>query len=344
MANKDITTKEYMSDNKRFANAFNYYFFDGEEVISSSEDILKEADTTELYIQLDLNEDAEFVQKFRDVFKSAVVKYDDKNYYVLLGIENQTDIHYAMPARVAIYNALSIAKQLRETAKKHRDEKDGKHTKAEYTSGWCKDDVLKPVITLVMYFGVKRWDAPRSLYDMMGIDKTNPLSRFVDEGKMFLIEPSIMSEMDFDKFKTDLSIVMEFLNVAGNKRTPELRDWMTHNPKFTDVDAETAMLISVLTDYKITIESGKETDDMCNVLQEHFDYMKEEGRAEGIQIGKEEGIQIGKEEGIQIGEEMVERKHINNMLKKGFSLDMIADITGLSEDKIKELIGKSDVE
>ena len=55
---------------------------------------------------------------------------------------------------------------------------------------------------------------------------------------------------------------------------------------------------------------------------------------------KEEGIKIGKEEGIKIGKEMVKLKYINNMLNKGFNLDVIIDILELSKSDVEKLINK----
>ncbi len=58
--------------------------------------------------------------KYRDVLKSAIIKQDDEAAYLLLGIENQTDIHYAMPVRNIIYDALQYGKQVADIAAKHR--------------------------------------------------------------------------------------------------------------------------------------------------------------------------------------------------------------------------------
>ncbi|UZE38190.1 Rpn family recombination-promoting nuclease/putative transposase [Wolbachia endosymbiont of Drosophila pseudotakahashii] len=64
---------------------------------------------------------------------------------------------------------------------------------------------------------------------------------------------------------------------------------------------------------------------------------KEEGREEGILIGHEKG----REEGIQIGEEKGEKQAkiavAKNSLKAGVSIDVIAEITGLSIDEIQKL-------
>ena len=41
---------------------------------------------------------------------------DDEAAYILLGSENQTDIHYAMPVRNIIYDALQYGKQVADIA------------------------------------------------------------------------------------------------------------------------------------------------------------------------------------------------------------------------------------
>ena len=82
------------------------------------------------------------VQKYRDILKTAVIMQEVETYYLLLGIENQTDIHYAMPVRNMIYDALQYGRQVTDTAARHRknrksakqQEKDhgDDYTKAEY--------------------------------------------------------------------------------------------------------------------------------------------------------------------------------------------------------------------
>ena len=71
----------------------------------------------------------------------------------------------------------------------------------------------------------------------------------------------------------------------------------------------------------------------------------EEGRDEGIGIGVEKGIGIGmergREEGIEIGVEKgryAERREMAKALKNnGASLDLIANVSGLSEEEIRNL-------
>lgn len=62
------------------------------------------------------------VQRFRDVQKLYAAMTDGKMEYVLYGIENQSEIHYAMAVKNYLYDALEYAGQVEETAKSHRKE------------------------------------------------------------------------------------------------------------------------------------------------------------------------------------------------------------------------------
>lgn len=111
----DTVTKAYMKDNSVFADAFNYLIYGGEAVVDPKQ--LQELDTTEIALPFGSQDEEgkqpeEAVQKYRDVLKSAIIKQDDEAAYILLGIENQTDIHYAMPVRNIIYDALQYGKQV----------------------------------------------------------------------------------------------------------------------------------------------------------------------------------------------------------------------------------------
>ena len=66
MGVQDIVTKDYMKNEQRFADAFNYYLFQGNQIVQAEK--LKEADPVEFGIILD-GQDNEAVQKIRDVLK-----------------------------------------------------------------------------------------------------------------------------------------------------------------------------------------------------------------------------------------------------------------------------------
>lgn len=76
---------------------------------------------------------------------------NDKMTFLLLGIENQSEVHCAMPVRNLLYDALNYGHQVSEIASEHRKEKDLRD--AEFLSGFSKEDKIIPVITLTVYFG-----------------------------------------------------------------------------------------------------------------------------------------------------------------------------------------------
>ena len=105
------------------------------------------------------------IEKYRDLLRQAVIRYGLNSCFLLIGIENQTNVHFAMPVRNMLYDALSYAEQVLKKGKLHREQKD-KMSEGELLSGFCKEDKLLPVMTLVVNFGQEPWTAPRSLREM----------------------------------------------------------------------------------------------------------------------------------------------------------------------------------
>ena len=122
MGMADAVTKQYMKENTVFADAFNFLLYNGENVILPQ--TLRELDTAEVVIPFTVDDkgkkQAQAVQKYRDILKMTTVMTDDKAAYVLFGVEAQTDIHYAMPVRNVIYDALQYGRQVTEVSKRNR--------------------------------------------------------------------------------------------------------------------------------------------------------------------------------------------------------------------------------
>lgn len=122
MGMADAVNKQYMKENTVFADAFNFLLYNGENVIQPQ--TLRELDTAEVVIPFTVDDkgkkQAQAVQKYRDILKMTTVMTDDKAAYVLFGVEAQTDIHYAMPVRNVIYDALQYGRQVTEVSKRNR--------------------------------------------------------------------------------------------------------------------------------------------------------------------------------------------------------------------------------
>ena len=91
---------------------FNACFFDGNPELNP--DDLTEVDT-DISSLLQFHGYAETVKKIVDVVKKSAYGVD----FVILGIENQAKIHYAMPLRHMLGDAFSYLKEYNEIDKKN---------------------------------------------------------------------------------------------------------------------------------------------------------------------------------------------------------------------------------
>lgn len=290
MGMTDTVTKEYMRGNKVFADAFNYLIYGGEQVVKPA--LLQELDTTEIAIPFALDEEEntteEAVQKYRDVLKSTVIMQDAKASYILLGVENQTDVHYAMPVRNIIYDALQYGKQVSEVAKKHKNQSDGKrHNRGEYLSGFYKEDRIRPVITLVIHFGANKWDGPLSLYEMMDLEDEK-LLEFVQDYRIFLIDPYKLTDNDLEKFSSSLGDVLGYIKYSKDKNA--LLKFL-NDSQVMIMDNDAARVIRDITNTPIYVPDGKGEIDMCKAVK---DMIYEERILTLIELVRDNSLSIEK--------------------------------------------------
>lgn len=270
MGKPNVVTKQYMQNNARFADICNFYLFGGKEVIKPES--LVERDVTELALPKGLG-GMTAVEKFRDILRGCCMKTADGITYLIIGIENQTDIHYAMVIRNMLYDALNYSIQVETRAKQHRKKKD--LTGTGFLSGFAKEDTLDPVITLTIYWNVGRWDGARSLHDMFNV-KDQRVLKYVSDYKLNLIVPEEIE--DFDKFKTELGPLLEFISCAhsGLGLRNALREKGT---RWESLSSEAIDLLNVCLDAKL--ETGNYSEEGAGNVCKGIRELEEMSRAEG---------------------------------------------------------------
>ena len=279
--NKDTILKDYMSKNDIFADIVNYCLYDGKVVVKESD--LKESDTTFV------NDNDEIFEKTRDLLKEVTIKEDNKNTYILFGIENQTKIDYEMVTRVLLYDSLTYRKQFKNKT---------------------KDDIIKPVITIVIYYGTKKWNAPKSLHDLFKID--NDLLKYIPNYHLNLIEPYQMTDSDIEKLKSDFKAICDYIRISHDKDGIDTIKRKNYNK----IEIETMNVINYLTGSKMIYEKKEGKLDMCKAFDEF------EKRA--VSRGKVEGIEA----------------NIKTMHKNGADIETISKLLGLDINYVKEVLAK----
>ena len=216
----DSVTKDYMNQSTIFADAFHFLLYKGEPVIRPEN--LSALDPTETGIIRFTNDEGKqeqikTIQKYRDLLKAAVIMTDENTTYLILGIENQNLVHYAMPVRNGLYDFLQYDSQIRQIAQKRRMQKDWNNIESgEYLSGFRKEDRLIPVITLVIYFQPTPWDGPITLSQMFR-EYPPQIRKYMADYRINLIEPAALTEEELGQFHTELGMILKFLKRANDK-------------------------------------------------------------------------------------------------------------------------------
>lgn len=215
MGVKDTVTTNYLRQSPVFADAFNFFLYGGKQVIDP--DSLAELDTKEIGVPYGgAHGAARPVQKIRDVVKSVTAKTDRQTAYLILAIEAQSHIHYAMPVKNMVYDALNYAKQVQAAADSHKKSGDYRHADSgEYLSGFLKTDRLMPVVTLTIYFGASPWSGPTSLHEMFEKQDAQLLS-LIPDYRINLLAPAAIPDRDFCRFQSSLRQVLSLIKYSDD--------------------------------------------------------------------------------------------------------------------------------
>ena len=300
MGVKDSKAKEYLSDNIRFSD----------KIIKPQD--LRECDSTEVLSIFGIDKKQIVRQKWRDLLKSVLVKYTGNMYIVLIGIEAQTNVHYAMPVKTMIYDALNYGDQVNGAKKRHQKNKDYKSSE-EFLSGFTYDDKLTPVITITLYLGTSKWDGPRSLIEMMP-QMDERIFPLINDYKINLLNPLELT--DFSMFETGLRPLFEVLKNASDER--KLNALITTDDIFKKVDVETIAAMNLFAGTDIEYEEKEEVINVCKAWEDH----------------KKLGIQEGMHQG--------ETKMLFTLVTKGkLDIDTAAEEAGVSVSEFEKLMSEA---
>ena len=308
----DIVVKNYWRNNEQFADFFNAVLFDGKEIIKADE--LEDIDTEESSI-LEHKDYAESIGAARDNVKIRKKSTIYNVELVILGMEGQERIHYAMPMRVMGYDYGTYKKQYDDNAKKYKNANG--MSRDEYMSKMKKMDKFIPVITIVVYYGENPWDGALSLHEMLNIPKE--VEPFVNDYKMHLIEARKNNLKLHNINNIDLFNLLEIL-LNKDEKLKETKEKAIQYASEHDVDKSEIMTVAGAANCKMDYDmiAGKGSVDMCTVFEETRFEGRLEGRLEGKLEGRaEEIIETGHEFGLSEEEILIRlQKKLDVSLQK----------------------------
>lgn len=261
----DVLLKDFWRPNDRFADLFNAVVFQGKEVLKPEE--LQEMDTDMSGI-IRFKDYEQSLVRIRDVVKKTAFGVE----FVVLGIESQQKIHYAMPLRTLLYDGMGYLKEYQELTRSRKEDK-GKRTNEEFLSGMRKEERLHPIISIVVYYSEKPWDGPLCLKDMI-VEMPEQIEKIFSNYKMNLVQIRESDQYVFhnEDVRTVFEIAREVFKGNFDKINRDYKD--------RPITSELLSVIGKITESRELIDQGenREVTDMCTALEK----LKEEGRQEGI--------------------------------------------------------------
>ena len=279
MQPQNAVSIEFFKNPKRFADLLNGYFFDGTEVVHWES--IQERDPVLQKIKgkgTKVSTKANVVDLFRSV------EIDGCRIGVFL--QNQTQIHYAMPIRVMNEEAEEYYSQWKNLARKHREKKDLKG--AEFLSGMGRNDRINSLLILIVYFGEEKWDAAESVQKLFGkVAESEKMREILTKYPIHILD--IRRFENVDNFHTDLKWVVGFLQKAQNG--DGLQKYVTQNREvFENLEEDTYNLLAImakspmLETLKDDVKNEEGGWNMCKAL----DDMVRDGERRGERRGKDQ--------------------------------------------------------
>ena len=277
MQEQNTASIDYFKNKERFADLINGYVYHGQQLISA-EDIL-ELDSVVSRIE------GEGETLYADVYIVDLLrKVRVRCHAVLVALQNQTEIHYAMPIRVMNTDAAGYHNQWRELQKVRRREK-ALSGSAEFLSGMKKEDRLVPIFTMVTYFGRRPWDGPKTLKDLLNISELDEaIRKMIADYPMNLLEVRFFENLEW--FHSDIRQVFGFLKYSYDKI--QIKNFIEENREtFQDIEGDAYDLIGVMSD-KNEFRRLKP-----KALKEGGKYDMSKAKEDMIQDGRDEGRKAG---------------------------------------------------
>lgn len=268
----DTVLKNYWSGNEQFADLFNAVLFEGKQAIRPEE--LEDVDTEESSV-LEHKDYAESIRASRDNIKVSKRSTAFGVELVMLGMESQEHIHYAMPMRIMGYDYGTYKKQYDSNAKKYQTAKGLEED--EYLSGMKKTDRFIPVITMVVYYGEKPWDGAVSLHGMLNIPEE--MKAFVNDYKILLVEARenslTLHNMKNVAFFNLMKVILD-KSLSRDEARKKVIDYAREHK----VDKSVLMTVAGAANCKINYNALSRKGDFT--MWSFFEEIAKEGEAKGI--------------------------------------------------------------
>lgn len=274
----DTAWKAYLSDRERFADLVNGLIFTGGSAVRVCD--VEELDTQAGYIREPGRKKMGNL-KIRDTFRK--VRFG--KHEILIGIECEEVIDYAMPLRDMYYTVAEYEKQAAEIRRQVR--KETKTAKvlnsSERLYHFRRDSRLMPAVTITLYCGEEEWDGPKTLQEMTQLEGLlEALRIMVQNYQIHLVR--VRNLKDTSMFHTDVRQVLDFIRFSKDKHA--LRKLMKEDMHYQQLEEDALDVMIQYAGIQKLIKAEKYYREDGKIdMRTAFDELIEDGRKEGLAEG-----------------------------------------------------------
>ena len=157
-------------------------------------------------------------------------------------------------------------------------------------------------------------DATLSLREMY-VEQPEKVLPFIQDYRVFMIDPMEMSDNDLQKLNSSLREVLAYIKYQRDKARME--KLLNEDSKFSCLETNAALVINAMTNAGIAIDPNKEVVNMCEAIRQMVD--------EGISMGQKQG---------SLNEKMTIARRL---LELKMPEEQVISVTKLTKQEVEEL-------
>ena len=329
----DKKQKNYFKDPKRFADIWNGILFGGREVFDWRE--LSECDSVLT------SSKGKGIERIPDMVMKRTA---EGNLLAVLIVENLLPRDYSIPFKVNLQEAIAYEKQVNEIKRRNRElEKAMKDPESpgEFLNQFRREDKVRPVITLVLYWNEEPWDGVNSLDELIDFRGVEGLRKFVPRHPIRVVDMARLSGTE--RFKTDLRSLIELFQRRNNKEA--FKDYYSRCEEKYVLQEDGMDVLGELVHSEELMDYVKKTKggtNMCRAIKEMVEEGRKQGFEEGLQKGFEKANAKVERANARADREKAraEREKAKNIREKGKSerAEMRADKAEKEVERLKKLL------
>ena len=162
---------------------------------------------------------------------------------------------------------------------------------------------------------------------------------FVQDYKVFLIDPMAMTDADLEHLNSSLREVLSYIKYQHDQE--QMQRLLQEDNRFSELERNAALVIQATTKTELNIKPNAEVVDMCEAIRQMMESSKQQGVLQGMQQGIQQGMQQGRlqgrQEGIQQGSREMQLQIARDMLNANMSMQQIAALTKLTLPEVQQL-------